>query len=77
MEDGRWVIFENSHPCACGDLKKRIKFDFENERSVFHSFFNPANRYSPDETCETSKHTINKRQKIVLKSGATAIIRFI
>jgi len=54
MGEVKWVMdnFENSHPCACWDLKKRIKFDFENERSVFHSFFNPANRYSPDEESE-------------------------
>jgi hypothetical protein len=35
----------------------------------------PAIRYSPDENCETSKHTLKK--KIVLKSGAAATVGFI
>ncbi|WP_406824077.1 hypothetical protein [Pedobacter sp. KACC 23697] len=53
-----------------------MSFYFVKQGLWYFGSTSPAIRYSPDETCETSKHTL-KTKKSVLKSGAAAAVGFI
>ncbi|WP_406823750.1 hypothetical protein [Pedobacter sp. KACC 23697] len=55
--------------------KKYGFFRLGNEQSRSFGALQPRSRFCSDETCKTSKHT-NKKQKTVLKSGASTKIGF-